>query len=456
MGQSRVPAPVALAGKQQTTHDGLTMTGLLVGAYLAIFLCQFDVCMVRQERLRFAPAYLLLASLGLMAIPICNLAPVQIRRVFKECWGAILAFGLIAGIALVGSALPKANLADGWKYVFYPTVDFLVFLLALPLASIFASQSNWRAACGMALCALVMSILVDVRYPGTFSFLETRAAGFGVNPNIGAALVVLLLVGVLDWKRPTLSVMACGWCLVAFLGVFMTLSRSGILVLGIVGMLYVRLCLRQNGMGTVVVLCGLAFSIGGYVTISSDAAKRILPMLEGSHSRTNFFSGEFDAMDVREDTRVYLVYDYLKMVEERPLLGWGTGLNYSMDAGSHNMFLARWVENGIPGLGAYLLLIFMLYRIGRKFQSWECIAVAAFLAAESFFSHNLLEDKSLLLVMSISVGRAVLNGVPSSIGGQPPVPSPPSSRERVRVRGRSDRETFDLVNEAKRNWNRRL
>ena len=34
---------------------------------------------------------------------------------------------------------------------------------------------------------------------------------------------------------------------------------------------------------------------------------------------------------------------------------------------------------------------------------------AVFLTAESFFSHNLLEDKSLLLMMSITAGRAVLN-----------------------------------------------
>ena len=390
--------------------DRLTFAGLLVGAYVAIFLCQFDVCLLQQELLRFPPAYLLLASLGFMAIAIRQLAPGQISRIFQECSGAIVAFALIAGLALVGSALPQANLADNYKYVLYPTVDFLVFLLAFPLASIFASQSNWRATCGMALCALVVSILIDARYPGTFSILNTRAAGFGVNPNIGAAMAALLLVGVLDWKRPNLSVMTCGWCLVAFIGVFLTLSRSGILVLGIVGMLYVRLCVRRNGAGTVVVLGGLVFCIGGYALIAADAAKRVLPMLEGSHSRTNsFFSGEFDSIDVLEDSRVFLAYDYLKMIEERPILGWGTGLNYSTELGSHNMFLARWVENGLPGLGAYLLLIFMLYRIGRKFQSWECVAVAVFLTAESFFSHNLLEDKSLLLVMSISAGRAVLN-----------------------------------------------
>ncbi len=407
--EASIPSRPPLFSMPHRGQDRLTFTGLMIGAYLAIYLCQFDVCMLRQEKLRFAPVYPLLGSLAAMSVAIWYLAPVQISRVMKASWGAIFSFAMIASLALLGSALPEANLEDGWKYVLYPTVDFLVFLLALPLSTIFVSHTNWRAACGMALCALVMSILVDARYPGTFSFLETRAAGFGVNPNIGASLTVMLLIGVLDWQRPNLSLQTCGWCLVAFAGVFMTLSRSGILVLGLVGMLYVRLCVRRNGLGTLVIMGGLVFSFGGYALIAADAAKQILPMLDGSHTRAHLFSGQLDAMDTREDSRVLILYDYLELISERPLLGWGTGLNYAGDEGAHNMYLARWVENGLPGLGAYLLFISMLYRIGRRFRSWECIAVAAYLAAGSCFSHNLLEDKSLLLMMSITVGRAILN-----------------------------------------------
>lgn len=411
VGQMRSPIHRSFLVPMQPIPQRLTFAGLFVGVFLSIFLCQCDVCMSRQDWFRFAPSFVvLLAALATFAVPLSTLKSEHVQRVFRECLGAILAFALIAVVAWAGAALPRANLADGWRYVVFPTVDFLVFLLALPLACLFASRANWRTACGIALVALVLSILTDVRYPGTFSFLETRAAGFGVNPNIGASLVSLLLVGVLDWKRPTLSLSTCAWCLLALIGVFMTLSRSGILVLGIIGLMYLRLCLKRNGMGTFIVMSGIALIFAGYATVSSDAARSLLPMFDARHSRMSFFSGEFDAMDVREDSRVYLIYDYLKLISERPLLGWGTGLNYAMDVGSHNMFLARWVENGLPGLAAYLLLIVMLYRIGRRFQSWECIAVAVYLATESFFSHNLLEDKSLLLVMAITAGRAVLNG----------------------------------------------
>jgi len=399
-----------LASRTRPGADRLTLAGLAVGGVLAIFLCQLDVCLLQQGRLGFPPVYPLLAMLGVLSLMIWRGYPEQTRQIYRGSRGAIWAMALIAGIALAGSALPEANLAEGGKYVLYPTIDFLVFLFALPLATLFASRSNWRLASGIALAGLVLSILIDARHPGTFSFLETRAAGFGVNPNIGAALSVLLLIGVLDWKRPRLSLWTCGWSLLALIGVTLTLSRSGVLVLGLVGMLYVRQCVQQNGARTVVVLCGLAFAVGGYSLIAVDAAKNVLPMLNSNHTRTaSFLTGNMDAMDVLEDSRVSLVYEFVAMIEERPLLGWGTGLNYAVELGTHNMFLARWVENGLPGLVAYLLLIAMLYRIGRKHHSAECIAVAVFLVAESFFSHNLLEDKALLLMMSLTAGRAILN-----------------------------------------------
>ncbi len=394
----------------------LTSSGLLIGAYLAVFLCQFDLCMLQQGRIQFAPVYPLLVSLAAFAVTVSYLVPGQIVQIAKRSGEAVFAFGLIAFLALAGAALPKAYLAENWKFIFFPTVDFLVFLLALPLGVLFSPQANWRVACGMALCALVSSILIDARYPGTFSLLDTRAAGFAVNPNGGAATSVMLLIGLLDWRRPSLSRIACMWLALTFVGVFLTLSRSGILVLGIVSALYVRLCVRRNGMGTVVILAGLAFCVVSYVGIASDAAKQLLPMLNSEHSRSNLFSGQLDAMETQEDSRVLLVYEYLGMIAERPILGWGTGLNSDEDGlGVHNMFLARWVENGLPGLGAYLMLIYALFRVGIRCQSWECIALSIYLVAISFFSHNLLEDKPLTLMMAICTSRAILNA-PQPIG----------------------------------------
>lgn len=395
--------------ESKRSSDALTFTGLLIGAYLAVFLCQIDTCMLRQERIRFAPVYPLTASLLAMGMAMWYMASASILKVLWGTASAIVAFALIAIFALAGSALPEANFTEGWKYILYPSMDFLVFTLTIPLSVVFVSKTNWQVACGIALSALVTSILIDARYPGTFSFLETRAAGFGVNPNTGAALSVMCLIGVLDWRRPRLSVSAAVWTGIVFVGVFMTMSRSGTLLLGLVGMLYVRQCIRRNGLGTLVVIGGLALSVLGYGVIAGDFARRVLPLLEANGSRANLFSGQMDAMDTREDSRVQLAMDHLEMAMERPFLGWGTGLSYSGEDGAHNMYLARWVENGLPGLVAYVLLIGAIFRIGWRHNSWECMTVAVYFAALSFFSHNLLEDKSILMMLAIASGRAVLN-----------------------------------------------
>lgn len=395
--------------------DRLTITGLLIGAYLAVFLCQVDTCMLRQERIRFAPVYPLTASLLAMGMAMWYLASASILKVLWGTSSAIASFALIAIFALAGAALPEANFTEGWKYILYPSMDFLVFLLSIPLSVVFASKVNWQIACGLALSALTTSILIDARYPGTFSFLDTRAAGFGVNPNSGAALLVMTLIGVLDWQKPRLSLTATVWAGIVFVGVFMTMSRSGILLLGLVGMLYLRQCIRKNGLGTLVIIGGLTFCVAGYGVMAGEFARRVLPLLEANGSRANLFSGQMDAMDTREDSRVQLAMDHFEMAMERPFLGWGTGLSYSGEDGAHNMYLARWVENGIPGLLAYMLLIGAIFRIGWRNNSWECLTLAYYLAALSFFSHNLLEDKSLLIMLAITAGRAVQNS-PQSWG----------------------------------------
>ncbi len=60
----------------------------------------------------------------------------------------------------------------------------------------------------------------------------------------------------------------------------------------------------------------------------------------------------------------------------------------------------------------------MMFRIGWVHRSRECTTAVLFLAALSFFSHNLLEDKSVLIMLAICCGRAVLNSPvqPSRIG----------------------------------------
>ncbi len=76
----------------ESFSDRITFTGILIGAFLAVFLCQFDLCMLRQERIRFAPVYPLTGTLLGMGIVLWYIAPAAILQVLKGTASAISAF----------------------------------------------------------------------------------------------------------------------------------------------------------------------------------------------------------------------------------------------------------------------------------------------------------------------------------------------------------------------------
>lgn len=429
MGRNSQAPAVDSAAPSLTSHR-MTFLGLVIGAYLSLFLCKLDNCLWVLGKISFRPQIPLIASLGIIAMIVWNNSPGLFSYVMKANRNCIIAFAMIAWFSLIGAALPDADLGNGGIEVLKPTIDFLLFLLAIPLATVFVSNANWKVACGLALVASVSSILVDTVNPGTFSMLTYRAAGFGVNPNMGAAQTGLLLIGVLDWKQPRLTPISCLWIALALAGVFMTLSRSGILMLSIIFIVYLFLCVRRDGIRAIVLLIGLGLCVVSYAFTIADVAKSSTTLLEGSNARVKLFTGEFEAMDTSDDSRVELVMDYMDLIFQHPILGWGTGFNSSAELGSHNMFLAQWVDNGIFGLLAYLGVIWGIVQIGRHHHSWECVSIAINLFVQSFFSHNLLEDRTLILLMAISVGRAVLDIPPlkpnakSALGGSLKMPYP--------------------------------
>jgi O-antigen ligase len=145
-----------------------------------------------------------------------------------------------------------------------------------------------------------------------------------------------------------------------------------------------------------------------FAASASDWLRENVPMLQESHQRIEAFLGGPSDLDHADDSRVHIAREYWELVQERPWQGWGTGLNYSGDEGSHNIYLARWVENGVAGLAMYLVLLASLLAMGARRQSPECQVLAAYLFVLGFFTHNLLEDRSLLLVWGVTLGRGAI------------------------------------------------
>ncbi len=80
-----------------------------------------------------------------------------------------------------------------------------------------------------------------------------------------------------------------------------------------------------------------------------------------------------------------------------------------MQVGPHNMDLARLVDNGIPGLIAYLWLLAALFRSAVKTTCHEGTMVVVLLAINGLVNHNLLEERTLWLLLGYSLGSSFLS-----------------------------------------------
>ena len=386
-----------------------TLTGTLIGpALLVPFLAQIDSCVVRKEWYQFNAVGAALVVLGAVFIMALKSYGRELGVALRWSQGLIGGFAVLAIAALFGSMLPDAFLQEGLKYVLYPTADAVLFTLAVCASVVCRRDATWRLAAAAAMGLIVASIVWDSVSPGTFSELSTRAAGFGVNPNTGGAIVALLLIGLLDWERGGFHPAALTALAISGMGVFLTLSRSALLSWGVVSGAYLLRTLIARGTSAWLAGAVLTVPVVLFAATAGEWARSAFPMLQASHQRIEAFLGGFDDMDHADDSRVHIAEEFFDMAMESPWVGWGTGLNSTTEEGAHNIYLARWVENGLVALLAMIFLVIGTYRVGRRTGSHELCILAGYVFVQGFFSHNLLEDKSLLMMWGILAGRAAL------------------------------------------------
>ncbi len=386
-----------------------TSSGVAIAPFLVIpFLVQADICAARLEWMQQSPLGMglgLLVALSLMAIV---LRRHEVARVFRETQLVLLGFFLLATMAIAGALLPDACFDEGGKYISYPSLFAILFALALTSSALFAGEVAWRLAIAGAMALLVASITADAVLPGTFSAVPNRAAGFGINPNTGGALVALMTLGLLNWKNPSFSTITLLTMGISGVGVFLTLSRSGLLTWGAINAYYVYRSLKIRGASTSLLAAGMSVLVVGYAATASEWARDAIPMLGASHQRIEAFLGG-GGMDHADDSRIELAHEFYLMAMESPWVGWGTGLMYSFEeGGAHNVYLSKWVENGIVAMITLIGMIYATYRLGVRRDDPACIAMAGFLFIQGFFSHNLMEDKAVLMMWALVLGRGAL------------------------------------------------
>jgi O-antigen ligase len=371
-------------------------------------MCAADVCLGRKEWITTPPIVLSLVVTALCALVACAVYPRYVMAALSAGRSVLFGFAVLAVMAIYGQLLANGEIfGTDARDALLPLATVAFVYLGLNLSVLCRNDASWRIGSLCTLLMLAATIVWDSRYPGTFSNLETRAAGFGVNPNAASTFVILALMGCLNWKDDRITVPQLVAMAIAGGAVFLTLSRAGLLTyVAVCGFYFVR-TLKTRGARTGLILLTMGLPAALALAAASDRLRDSIPMLEYTTSRLEAFTGDMSAMDHGSDSRVELLLGYLEMAIERPWLGWGNNvLLPGMDVYAHNIYIWRWVQQGCISLFAVMLLLKTTFTLGVTLNSIECKLFAVFLFIQGWFSHNLFEDRPIILTWAILIGRA--------------------------------------------------
>jgi len=275
----------------------------------------------------------------------------------------------------------------------------------LLLALFLFSEGNARFAGRRAIVAATLLAvalnLYEVVFPMTFSDIPGRASGLYTNVNqSGAALVLGLVVGAgalpPRWRVP--------FALAVGVGILATVSRSAILGWALVLTLW---AMRRGHRGPAFLAAAILLAAGALLLLSPAwpqvqlALEERGVLTENVRERLDLFGGgELDDASTLERRQVAALA--WSVFGDRPLAGAGTGASTEppFELGPHNMYLAMMVDHGVIGL--FLLPTLLLAAVwgARSSRMFYVVPFAVFLAFWGFFSHNVLEERYILLAVA--------------------------------------------------------
>lgn len=270
--------------------------------------------------------------------------------------------------------------------------------LLVAFAVVFDDPRARRLAVRAVAMAVALGALVDAaEMLGflDFSRIDTpavvrvgRAAGFYMNPNSAGSIIVLGLAIAApelgrSWRVPLVVVTA--------IGVVATLSRGSMICLGL---LLVAFALRRT-VGGWGLLLGLA--LGALIAMKGagylESQGRLGPAVV---ERVTF---------AKDDSgRGEVALKAWRLFCDAPLLGNGIGAATEWDtgAGAHNMFLTFAAEQGVVGLLLLPALALALIAARRG-----AAPVALVLLGAGVFSHNLVEDRAILVALALAAAGGI-------------------------------------------------
>jgi len=425
---------------------------LLMTAFVATFGSCLDYHLAARGMLPSLRVYVFLWSLVAVnaTILIGALASARQRtRLVQLYWThrtVLVPLTAIVVCSFIGAFPATAHLGQGPRYVLYPAYYAVVVMCSMLLPFRAHHRRRMRTYLLVAFALAAGSIFVDVINPATFSPQPDRAAGFAMNPNGAAFLLVSLCCALIVFDRVrTTDLIVIG---VTALGVLATWSRGGFVLLAfVVGCYAVGVARHGSRRGGRVLMLQAAACVLLLAGISAAAQTLVTRGVFGSGTRVQMFLGEREIVTTN-NARVQLLAHSWDLIRQSPLLGYGSGYSFAMPQGPHNIYLSRWLDNGLIGLVSFVWLLVAACVTFRARRYTPGLVFTGVLAIEGLFSHNLLDERVFHLLLGMMLTASALQAAaPVTTAwrfGRSPnhprrVPSDPTTVPR---RGRSPRRAI--------------
>lgn len=226
-------------------------------------------------------------------------------------------------------------------------------------AGVFVRTSTLPLLVASAASVILVSVANHAEAAGLYhhSTVPGRSAGFHGDANdAGIAIVANLAVFLVCCRSYWARVALIG---IAGLGVTPTYSRSGMIVLALVVLIFFAQNLRQHArrIGITVAAGVVLASIGGAVLSMRPSAAGGARDDNVESRSSAIFSGDVSKMNSSE--RMKDLTDGWEAVKQRPLAGYGFGAGHNHWQ-PHNMLVSVWLDLGFAGALFYTLILISL------------------------------------------------------------------------------------------------
>ena len=280
---------------------------------------------------------------------------------------------------------------------------YLFSFLLLLVAFIFYSISNTRnIRIGIGIVALFSTFINTVElffFPGYFSGIYWRAGGFYINPN-GAALAIVLGMIVsftsLPYKR------RFPYLLLSGLGVFLTLSRAGLIIwllsavtFWIAGAFQLVSNDRKENSINFALLIGITACCLAALSMNSEVAD--------IHHRTATSIIDLSATERWEELRQGL-REIMTVISSGELTLWikmGYFEGFEQPRYTHNFYLNAWQNFGVIGVLLVIFFLSMSLIRGNPISKGTSWALALTLLVWALFDGQLLHSITILLAQVV-------------------------------------------------------